>query len=59
MYEDSHSWRRKLRMQSLVEIARKEMDAGKTFDEISDQLEQEMQTRWKLVVGTKSNTLKR
>ena len=57
MYENSHSWRRKLRVQSLVEIARKELDSGKEFTEILDKLEQEMQIRWKLVPGTRKQYL--
>ena len=53
MYENSHSWRRKLRIQRLVDIARKEIESGKDFSEFSTRLEQEMQIRWKLVKGTR------
>ena len=57
MYENYHAWRRKLRVQLLVEIAREELDSGKEFAEISEKLEQEMQTRWKLVSGTRKQYL--
>jgi hypothetical protein len=57
MYENSHSWRRKLRLQTLVDIARKEMVSGKEFDDFSHILEQEMQIRWKLVPSTRKQYL--
>lgn len=57
MYENSHAWRRKLRVQLLVDLAKKELDSGKEFNEISDMLEQEMHTRWKLVTGTRKQYL--
>ncbi len=57
MYENSHAWRRKLKIQLLVEIAKEELDSGKEFAEISETLEQEMQTRWKLVSGTRKQYL--
>jgi hypothetical protein len=57
MYENSHSWRRRLRIQSLVDIARKELDSGKEFDQITGKLEQEMQIRWRLIPGTRKQYL--
>ena len=57
MYENSISWRRKLRIKSLVDIARTELNSGKGFAQITDQLEQEMQIRWKLVPGTRKQYL--
>ena len=62
VYENSHSWRRKLRLQTLVDIARKEIESGKEFDDFSHMLEHEMHIRWKLVPSTRKqylNTLKK
>jgi len=41
----------------MVLIAKRELECGKEFDEISEKLEQEMQTRWKLVSGTRKQYL--
>ncbi len=57
MYENSHSWRRKMRIQTLVDIAKKEIESGSEFDEFSLKLEKEMQIRWKLVRGTRKQYL--
>jgi hypothetical protein len=57
MYDRPASWRRKLRVQSLVKIARKELVSGKEFDEFSDVLEQEMKIKWKLVPSTRKQYL--
>lgn len=57
MYENSHSWRRRLRIQTLVAIATNEMESGKDFDDFSPKLEQEMQIRWKLVASTRKQYL--
>ena len=53
MYDNPATWRRKLRVRSLVGIARKELESGKEFDEFSDILEQEMKMKWKLVPSTR------
>jgi len=57
MYEYSQSWRRRLRLQFLVDIARIELKSGKEFDEFSQKLDQEMQIRWKLVPSTRKQYL--
>ena len=57
MYEYSQSWRRRLRLQFLVEIARIELKSGKEFDEFSQKLDQEMQIRWRLVPSTRKQYL--
>jgi len=57
MYEYSQSWRRRLRLQSLVDIARMELKSGKEFDEFSQKLDQEMQIRWRLVPSTRKQYL--
>ena len=57
MYENSHSWRKRLRLQELVKIARDELQSGKGFDEISLNLENQMQTKWKLTASTRRQYL--
>ena len=57
MYDTPATWRRKLRIQSLVEIAKKELECGKVFDEFSDILVQEMKIKWKLVPSTRKQYL--
>ncbi|MDH3657291.1 MAG: hypothetical protein OEM77_04055 [Nitrosopumilus sp.] len=57
MYEYSQSWRRRLRLQFLVDIARIELKSGKKFDEFSQKLDKEMQIRWRLVPSTRKQYL--
>ena len=57
MYEYSQSWRRRLRLQALVDIAKKELDSGKEFDEFSHKLDEQMQSRWRLVRSTRKQYL--
>lgn len=57
MYENSHSWRRRLRIQTLFVLAQKEMNSGRSFDELCPKLEYEMQLRWKLVSNTRKHYL--
>jgi hypothetical protein len=53
MHDHPSVWRRELRLQTLVGIAKKELQLGKEFDEFSDSLEQEMTSRWRLVSSTR------
>lgn len=46
-----------MRIQTLVDIAKKEIESGSEFDEFSLKLEKEMQIRWKLVRGTRKQYL--
>ena len=57
MYEHPSVWRRKIRLQILVDIAKEELESGKEFDEFSEKLEQEMRSRWKLVYTTRKQYL--
>ncbi|MCA9812282.1 MAG: hypothetical protein KC483_05405 [Nitrosarchaeum sp.] len=57
MYENSHSWRKRLRLQRLVALARKEIASGRKLDDISLVLEQEMQVRWRLAATTRRQYL--
>ena len=57
MHEYSQSWRKRLRLQALVEIARDEISSGLEYDEITIKLDKEMQTRWRLVPSTRKRYL--
>lgn len=57
MYEYSQSWRRRLRLQYLVDIASIELKSGKEFDEFSQKLDLEMQIRWRLAPSTRKQYL--
>ena len=57
MYENSHSWRKRIRLQELVTIAEHELESGKIFEDITEKLEEEMKRRWKLVAGTRKQYL--
>ena len=57
MYENSHSWRKRIRLQELVIIAEQELESGKIFEDITEKLEEEMKRRWKLVAGTRKQYL--
>lgn len=57
MYENSHSWRKRIRLQELVIIAEQELESGKNFEDITEKLEEEMKRRWKLVTGTRKQYL--
>ncbi|MGB0856090.1 MAG: hypothetical protein ACPGQP_03615 [Nitrosopumilus sp.] len=46
-----------MRLQTLVEIARKEQKSGSEFDKISLKLDNEMQIRWRLVPSTRKQYL--
>ena len=62
MYEHPLSWKKRLRLKVLVDIAKIELDSGKEFDEFSQRLEKEMQIRWKLVPSTRKqyvNTIRK
>ena len=57
MYENSHSWRKRLRLQLLVELARKELASGRNLDDLFLVLEHEMQVRWRLAATTRRQYL--
>jgi hypothetical protein len=57
MSEYSQSWKRRLRLQILVDLAKKELESEKEFNEISQKLDQEMWIRWKLVISTRKQYL--
>jgi hypothetical protein len=61
MAEYSQSWRKKLRIKLLVEVAENELN-GEDYDKnnierIRDKLDSEMKTRWKLIKNTRKDYL--
>ena len=57
MSEYSQSWRRRLRLQLLVDIAKKDLNSGNDFNDVFLKLDKEMQDRWKMVPSTRKNYL--
>ncbi len=51
------TWRKKLRLQELIDITKKELESGMEINEIYEILDEEMQTRWKLVSYTRKQYL--
>ena len=49
MAEHVQTWRKKLRLQELVDIARQELELGKEITLVYEILDQQMQERWNLV----------
>jgi len=47
MAEHVQTWRKKLRLQELVRIAKKELESGKEISLVYEILEEEMQSRWR------------
>ena len=57
MAEHVQTWRKKLRLQELVGIAKKELESGKEISLVYEILEEEMQSRWRFVDSTKKQYL--
>ena len=53
MVDCAHTWRKKLRLQELMIVAKRELDAGEEIDLVYEILEDEMQARWRFVGSTK------
>ena len=49
MAEHVQTWRKKLRLQELMVITRKELESGKEITQIYEILEDEMRVRWRFV----------
>ncbi|MGI9565842.1 MAG: hypothetical protein ACR2LL_02360 [Nitrosopumilus sp.] len=63
MAEYSQSWRKRLRIKLLVEIAQQELK-GESYDEnnikkIRERLDSEMKVRWNLIKNTRKDYLER
>ncbi len=53
MTDCAHTWRKKLRLQELFIIAKKEIDSGEDIDLVYKILEDEMELSWRFVQTTK------
>ena len=52
MADCAHTWRKKLRLQELMAVAKREIDAGEKIDLVYETLEDQMQARWRFVGST-------
>lgn len=57
MVEHVQTWRKKLRLQELMGIAKEELESGKEITLVYEILEEEMQSRWRFVDSTKKQYL--
>ncbi len=57
MGEYMQTWRKKLRLQELMIIARKELESGSEMSLVYEILNKEMQSRWRFVSSTKKQYL--
>ena len=57
MTEYAQTWRKKLRLQILVDIAKNELESGKETNQVYERLDEEMKMRWKLVITTRKQYL--
>ena len=57
MADHVQTWRKKLRLIVLVDIAKKELESGKEITKVYEILEEEMQKRWRFVGTTKRQYL--
>ena len=53
MVDCVQTWRKKIRLQELVDIAKNELESGTEISKICEILDKEMWFRWKLVNSTK------
>jgi hypothetical protein len=53
MVDCVHTWRKKLRLQELMIVAKRELDAGEEIDIVYEILQDEMESRWRFVDSTK------
>ncbi len=57
MVDHIHTWRKKLRLQELMDIANQELESGKEITVINEILDKQMQKRWNLVSTTRKQYL--
>jgi len=57
MAEHVQTWRKKLRLQELVDTARQELESGKEITLVYEILDEQMQERWNLVSSTRKQYL--
>jgi hypothetical protein len=57
MVEHVQTWRKKLRLQELMNTARQELESGKEIALVYEILDEQMQERWNLVSSTRKQYL--
>ena len=57
MAEHVQTWRKKLRLQELVDTARQELESGKEIALVYEILDVQMQEKWNLVSSTRKQYL--
>ena len=57
MSEYVQTWRKKIRIKILVDIAKRELKSGKEIFQVYETLDQEMKNRWRIVLGTRKQYL--
>ena len=57
MAEHVQTWRKKLRLQELVDTAKQELESGKEITLVYEILDEQMQERWNLVSSTRKQYL--
>ncbi len=57
MVDHIYAWRKKLRLQELMDITRQELESGKEITIINEILDIQMQKRWNLVSTTRKQYL--
>jgi len=57
MVDHVHTWRKKLRLQVLMDITKQELESGKEITQINKILDKQMQKRWNLVSSTRKQYL--
>ena len=57
MSEYVQTWRKKIRIKILVDIAKRELKSGKEIFQVYETLDQEMKIRWRIVLGTRKQYL--
>ncbi len=57
MVDCVQTWRKKLRLQKLLDVAKKELESGTEISQIYEILDEEIQTRWNLVSYTRKQYL--
>ncbi|MDX1441243.1 MAG: hypothetical protein R3237_02145 [Nitrosopumilaceae archaeon] len=57
MSEYVQTWRKKIRIKILVDIARRELKSGKEIFQVYESLDKEMKNRWSIVLCTRKQYL--
>jgi len=57
MAEHVQTWKKKLRLHELMDIAKEELESGKEITLVYEILEEVMQERWRFVSSTKKQYL--